>query len=427
MGSNDIPVLKYVRHEDVGSIYTNSTYLDDLQDEMKQENRTCMEHDLAVIPALWVQDMPVISVGVESDWGIMFRAFLSNQYVPLLFVLAVTFYYQSVRFWNNWGTMQQTLDATIPLNNQSYFVLYEYAYNIVLDGRVVQTGSKPIYAPTGPDLARWLEYASTSPFQVFLVATTVGCRDVTLIGGLMTLQSALVSYGYVIELMMDETYKKYIEERTQNHGSSTDQDDAQTPLVKKENMPSSDAKMISVLKIPIKTPDNSGNVIAYNQGMPMNDSLVKRAVKKYVKVLSFFQMRFLIVLSQAWLWHVVIWSILLQQFTNQTDMYTRCDRGKTPPFVYAIVYGQCGFFSLFGFVQTFQYLNMLHKWYTYADTQETKTQETNTKLDDESRKRWWLGYTKAYSILSVTSKLFLDITFLAGVWQLSTGNDTDSN
>jgi len=50
-----------------------------------------------------------------------------------------------------------------------------------------------------------------------------------------------------------------------------------------------------------------------------------------------------------------------------------------------------------------------------------------TKLDDESRKRWWLGYTKAYSILSVTSKLFLDITFLAGVWQLSTGNDTDSN
>ena len=241
----------------------------------------------------------------------------------------------------------------------------------------------------------------------------------------MALQSALVSYGYVIELMMDETYKKYIEDPKNSKipDSSHQEEEAASDTVQllPHSPTSGGTKMISLLKIPIKTSDHSGNVISHNEGMKMNASFdLKLVVSRSVTVLSLVQMRFFLVLSQAWLWHGVIWLILLQQFTNQADVYKKCNRDKPPPFVYAIVYGQFIFFSLFGFVQTIQYLHMLHNW-----SESSKT--GGIKLDDNSRKRWWLEYTKAYSILSVTSKLFLDITFLAGVWQLSTGNDTDSN
>ena len=440
-----------MRHEDVGSVYPNSTYLDNLQDEMKQDNETCMRHDLAVSEALWVKNMSVISVGVQSDGGIIFISILRNQYFPLIWILSVTAFYQAIRWSFNLSDDDddsKQLKAIRPLKHPCLTPgcntwWCSYVYKIILDGCITVSDDgqiqKPIYAPTGPDLARWLEYAATSPFQVFIVATSAGCRDVNLIGALMALQSALVSYGYAIELMMDETYKKIYTEDSMNGNRpvrvSQDDDSDTTELLSRDSDQGTvgpalttlnGTKMISVLKIPIKTSDNSGNVIAYKQGMHMHGHgdlkwdmklYVKRSMQVSVKVLSLFQMRYFLVLSQAWLWHVVIWSILLQQFTNQIDMYTECDRGKTPPFVSVIVYGQFCCFSLFGIVQTIQYLHMLHNW----------SHETKTKLDDESRKRWWLQYTKAYSILSVTSKLFLDITFLAGVWQLSTGNDTDSN
>jgi len=427
--------LEYVRHEDVGSVYPTSTYLDNLQDEMKQDNEICMRHDLAVSEALWVKNMAVISVGVQSDGGIMFISILRNQYFPLIWILSVTVFYQAIRWYFNFREDHddsKKLKATRPLNHPCLTpgcntCLCGYVYKIILDGSVIGDGvnPEPIYAPTGPDLARWLEYASTSPFQVFLVATSAGCRDVNLIGALMALQSALVSYGYVIELMMDETYKKYIEDSKNSnipeHSLQEEESDRVHLLPLPQTPTSSGTKMISLLKIPIKTSDHSGNVISHNEGMKMNASFdLKLVVSRSVTVLSLVQMRFFLVLSQAWLWHVVIWSILSQQFTNQATMYKKCNRGKTPPFVYAIGYGQFIFFSLFGAVQTFQYLHMLHN-------RSESSKPEGTKLDDESRKRWWLGYTKAYSILSVTSKLFLDITFLAGVWQLSTGNDTDSN
>jgi len=54
----------------------------------------------------------------------------------------------------------------------------------------------------GPDFSRWAEYALTSPFQVFVVATTFFVGERNLLLCLAFLQGALVLLGYGIELML---------------------------------------------------------------------------------------------------------------------------------------------------------------------------------------------------------------------------------
>jgi len=59
-------------------------------------------------------------------------------------------------------------------------------------------------ATRGPDFSRWAEYALTSPFQVFLVATTFFVGERNLLLCLAFLQGALVLLGYGIELVLHD-------------------------------------------------------------------------------------------------------------------------------------------------------------------------------------------------------------------------------
>ena len=106
--------------------------------------------------------------------------------------------------------------------------------------------------------------------------------------------------------------------------------------------------------------------------------------------------------------HWVIWNILFFHVNSHDSNLQSCkvrDEGDgLPSEVMAVIRGQLGCFSLFGFVQFVQLL-VASRCYMYKH-------ENNSCYNEEARKKNWLKVTFAYSVLSVAAKLTLDITLI---------------
>ena len=63
------------------------------------------------------------------------------------------------------------------------------------------------YRPNGPDFARWVEYALTSPLQLVIVAGSVWIGDRTTLYSLAVAQANMIMNGYIIELFIQRMYK----------------------------------------------------------------------------------------------------------------------------------------------------------------------------------------------------------------------------
>lgn len=109
----------------------------------------CPGHDIATTPMYRLNAFPLV---LETDAKV-------NLWVLLLFVVLVT--------------------GALELYRSNFY--WQYTYD------------------EGPDIARWLEYAITSPLQVLVVAIAFHIRDVAHLSTLGALQAALVIAGFSIE------------------------------------------------------------------------------------------------------------------------------------------------------------------------------------------------------------------------------------
>lgn len=232
---------------------------------------------------------------------------------------------------------------------------YNNRVNVASNGGYTALDSKNEagYNPIKPDFWRWCEYAFTSPFQVLLIGLVMLIQDVYLLFALCGLQFALMWFGFAIEKQIHKLYKK---------------------------------------------PDKSG-------------------------------MKMWILLFCAWVCFVIIWGILFAQFAMLDKNMKQCveeDKRGIPGEVKALVSLQFVSFFLFGFVQTCQAIVSKYDWGCFYFCCGCNHASRNTYVDwgyfaflsnheqtDKNLK--WLSVTLWYSVLSLTSKLFLDVTLLTVV------------
>lgn len=161
------------------------------------------------------------------------------------------------------------------------------------------------YNPKKPDFWRWVEYALTSPLQIFLVAYSVTIVDRVSIFNLMGLQAALVLIGFMNEKHINKMWKVYEQSR-------------------------------------------QGNTNLY----------AATILPKYI--ISGVRLFFLMLM--AWIFFIIIWSSIITRFDTQVDNGKDClFQDKMPDAVVYLVWSQAFLFGTFGLVQTGQFGYTLYK------------------------------------------------------------------
>ena len=108
-------------------------------------------------------------------------------------------------------------------------------------------------------------------------------------------------------------------------------------------------------------------------------------------------MRIAYLLFNMWCVHGVLWYVIIQHFIGTVKEFNECELGQTvPDGVIVLVWSQFILFSAFGVVQTGQFVVMC--WSPFAP-------QTNI----------WRLSALLYSILSISAKTSLDISFIAGI------------
>ena len=232
------------------------------------------------------------------------------------------------------------------------------------------------YRPNGPDFARWVEYALTSPLQIIIVAGSVWIRDRSTLYALGVAQANMIMNGYILEGLLEKMYRFNI-----------------WSVYRKDNP----ASCPGFCKETAKTKHNERR----NQAM--------------------------FVLTFAWVAFVGIWFTIISQFNRQMSMAGKCDqcevqpagtctsfdycelvgstcqgRNEIPDVVPYIIGTQCLFFALFGVVQSWQLM------------------QARGVLTSEQAHMAWHTSTLWYSILSVVAKCTLEIGFLIMLRQMPT-------
>ena len=214
-----------------------------------------------------------------------------------------------------------------------------------------------------PCLARWLEYAVTSPVQVVLVASCVMLRDVHTIMLLFSAQLVCVLLGFPIECAMQNP--------------ANDIQIAANKTVSTRNETSlSQVKTISEDQIQLLPPKNEAAT----------------ELLRYNKATSFTL--WLLCLAVSCILHVVVWFVLIDQLSNvlhESRCYEGPEEWKQP--LQAVVYGQCLLFSLFALVPIAQKIAMLKA--PCADV--------------------FLNGSIAYAVLSAVAKTLLGGSYIAFV------------
>lgn len=221
--------------------------------------------------------------------------------------------------------------------------------------------STRVYQPNGPDFARWVEYALTSPLQIVIVAGSVWIRDRNTLYALAVAQANMIMNGYILEQFIQRMYK-------------------------------------------------------FNRKSLHSDRKVDRNAR--------CRWHAMFVLLFAWVAFVGIWYCIIAHYRRLDANTGQCDQCRSlsaaactvdycevkggicqglneiPAIVPYIVGTQCVLFALFGVVQSAQL------WASHNVTSR------------ESTSMAWHSVTLWYSILSVVAKCSLEIGFLIMLRQM---------
>ena len=241
------------------------------------------------------------------------------------------------------------------------------------------------YRPSrGPDFWRWFEYVLTSPLQIVLVCSAFQMGERNMLVLIAALQAGLVLGGYLIEIAMESVCVGLISEYAPRTVHTAVQVSSYQPVkVQQPWMPDAAGKDNEEFYDDLDTDNDTeyANVLSSDRLMPLKLLLI-------------------VVICNAF--HVVIWTVILVQFSGQAMASNRCseeDDDGMPWFVWLIVIGQFIFFTLFGLVSFMQWFYVVFR-FRLAPTVESK-------------RRMWMTMAFRYSILSVSAKLFLEIGFIA--------------
>jgi hypothetical protein len=229
-----------------------------------------------------------------------------------------------------------------------------------------------------PCLARWLEYALTSPLQVVLIASCVMIRDVYTIILLFGAQLVCVLLGFPIEYALQNQQLAYfmLEKLTdQNFG-------VQIECVCNENECECDIVDTQVQAHELKV------LIKCDPTFPAAKRFAKSAVVTSRNI-------WVLCMSASFLLHIFIWFVIIDQLLSvlgESDCYKGPDGWKAP--LQTVVYTQCILFTLFAVVPIVQKI-MLWKSCDTADA--------------------FLKGSIAYAVLSAVAKTLLGGSYVAFV------------
>lgn len=225
--------------------------------------------------------------------------------------------------------------------------------------------------PSKPDLTRWLEYSLTAPWQIILIAGTVQLHDSTAWVGLGFAEFALMFIGYAIELAWFSTEKYAC--ACADEEQKNPEEDNEPPRIVAEPISSYEATAVLT--------------------------------------------------AAGWFVHIAIFAALgLIKYMNSRTYFDELNPDFDPPLnwtpIDVTIIGQFLLFSSFGFVQLAM-LNILPFIVNWIDLEDDNTliEELNTIAEVECDKvheceKQMVKVSYLYGILSVTSKLFLEIVFV---------------
>lgn len=251
-----------------------------------------------------------------------------------------------------------------------------------------------------PDFERWAEYALTSPFQVFVVATSFWIGEMDLLLCMCALQGALMFMGYALELELDVVL-------TRLYAPGAD-----TRVESYEWFRASQAEFTGTPTyvwydlVPTPTSKNT-NARERRYLMP---SPWARGVLLGRAIFMFFA---------ACFFHGVVWWVIIHRFYSQAYNAERCqnpmpDQIKT--LVEAIVLIEFALFTCFGVVVLWQLLRVLNKVYAQKLPSESERQDFHAQL--------WLQATACYHFLSFAAKAMLGILFVMLVERMPSATNT---
>ena len=239
-----------------------------------------------------------------------------------------------------------------------YLLIWIFLVSIVFQGKraLNNEDSKPIverYNPLKPDYWRWVEYALTSPFQVFLIATSVMIGERSQLLSLMGLQGALVMIGFANEKRIDKFYKRSLKRLNLIPGASID------------------------------------------RGDPVTWSQAKRGKIRLTMLLS-------------WSFFAIIWYTIIHRFQEQVMNLDDCHYvAEMPKEVRFIVWSQCLLFGLFGLVQSVQVF-----WTLWKDEKVLKSGSFEKARNGDNE---WYGVFLLASIVCFITGIVVDNLFLSVV------------
>jgi len=202
------------------------------------------------------------------------------------------------------------------------------------------------YIPSrGPDFWRWIEYALTAPLQIVIIAGSFYLRETVVLTLMAALQGALVLFGYVIELEIQTLYLCRIA------------------------------------------------------------TSVKQQRSKRV-FLSECKLVFL--LLSSYVFHVIIWTILIVKFHIQGQALLDCQNpSRMPPVIVVIIVLECLLFTMFGIVLTVQTMQAIFR----------------STITTEYMQHTWNNVAVWYTALSLTAKLVLEWGFIYLLQTADAGNN----
>lgn len=350
------------------------------------------------VPGCQVKSLPSNEFAMEAEYSYIrggvdqWESPLFNQYLFLLWIFTVSCFFQSMRcYWNDAEKYEVHDDdsVTTHIEEEPASIFKTFIWN-----------EETHYIPRGPDLGRWVEYASTSPLQVIIVAVNVGIESRQTLFCIIMVQTLLIYQGYCIELYIDKIwhnkYKEQILKWITTREPKTTIRNGTASLQKRD---------------PASTHAYDAIRIVYQSKRRERDT----------ETTTLLTLNFAV-----WGSHFTLWFTLVSEYLHSVSELDTCYSRGPPSFVPWLLGVQFFCFTCFGFAQFLQWMQLKyeikildvfnHCWnheYSIIPDPNISLEQLSTKLKIQ-RDIIWLDATFYYSVLSVTAKLTLDVIFLSG-------------
>lgn len=230
-----------------------------------------------------------------------------------------------------------------------------------------------------PDFLRWVEYAMTSPFQVFIVATSFWIGEMDLLLCMCALQGALMFMGYALELELDAVLARlYVQ-----------------ILVPTDNRAAVYEWYDRI----------HGGVYMWFERKSVDAQKIHHGHTVWGRTCLLGRAGFLF--FSACFFHGVVWWVIIHRFYSQARNAAACKNpmpANIRTLVEAIVYVEFCLFTCFGVVMLWQICRVVCKVYAQQLPSVDEQRDFHARL--------WLQATAWYHLLSFAAKSLLGILFI---------------